>query len=573
LFLSDAAQGMLTLEGKTARRVLASVVRRPGVEGPFAPNIMLFRQPERSQRFLFDVTSNHGGASRRTRSEEESSVDDPGKSDGRIVPLQRVNQARESNSGNAEGGKAAKLPRESDRTSPALSGGTAMHHRLARISARAERLPEERFNNLYSLLDVELLRQAFQQLERGKASGVDSMTVEQYEADLERNLRDLADRLQRQSYRPRPSLRKLIPKGDGKTRPLGIACVEDKLVQRALVMILEPIYERDFLPCSFGFRPGKSCHDALGLLGQYVATTNVNWVSDSDIKGFFDHVDHARLLELLGLRIADPRLLRLITRFLKAGVMIEGRREETEEGVPQGSVLSPLLANVYLHYVLDRWFARDVQPRLGGAACLVRYADDFIVGFERERDAQRFQEVLRKRLAKYSLQLAEEKTKLVRFGRFAERDCARRNDGSRPGTFDFLGFTHYGGHSRTGKFKLKRKTATKKLRAKFRTLKEWFRQNLTTPIDEVWGQLNSKLRGHYQYYGVNDNWPWLVKFREAARRFAYRWICRRSQKGRLSHRAYQQYLVHNPLAAPQRLTDLIARGRQLAAAVGAVGVR
>jgi RNA-directed DNA polymerase len=271
-------------------------------------------------------------------------------------------------------------------------------------------------------------------------------------------------------------------------------------------------------------------------------------------------VSHEQLVELLRHRITDPRLLWLIDRFLQGGVMIEGRREDTDEGVPQGSVLSPLLANVYLHYVLDQWFEQDVRPRLQGEAYLIRYADDFICAFELGSDARRFQEVLRKRLARYSLELAEDKSKLLRFGRFAERETTRRGEGA-PSTFDFLGFTHYCGHSRAGKFKLKRRTATKKLRAKFRALKDWFRENLTTPIAEVWVTLNAKLRGHYQYYGINDNWPSLVKYREAARRMALRWIRRRSQKAWMSWAAYAKYLQRHPLAEPSRIVDLIAMAR------------
>ena len=301
------------------------------------------------------------------------------------------------------------LSREQVVPPTALSGESLVLSRFERITNRAEQHPEAAFNNLFTLLDVELLRMAFGRLERNKAPGIDGRTVKDYEANLETNLQDLEQRLHRGSYRPLPSLCRDIPTGDGKTRPptnaarrCPIAAVEDKLVQRAVIMVLERIYEVDFCESSFGFRPGRSCHDALGVLGKIIATKKVNWISDADIKGFFDNVNHERLVELLRTWIGDPRMLRLIERFLKAGVMIEGRRHETDDGVSQGAVLSPLLANVYLHYVLDQWFERDVKPRLKGEAHLVRYADDFICAFETESDAKRFQEVLVKRLGRYS---------------------------------------------------------------------------------------------------------------------------------------------------------------------------
>ncbi len=264
---------------------MASSSRRPGVERPFALHMMSSKQPVRSQLFLPGVNSNHDDASMHTQSEEERLANDFGKSDSRIVPQKRTDQVRETKLGNVSEGKATKLSREKDRTRPLHSDGIDVTKRLDRISDRAKSHREETFNNLFSLLDVDLLRQAFYKLERGKASGIDGQTVEQYGANLESNLSDLESRLHRQSYRPNPSLRKEIPKGNGKTRPLGIACVEDKLVQRAVVMILERIYEADFLPRSFGFRPGKSCHDALSVLGQDIATSKVNWISDADITG------------------------------------------------------------------------------------------------------------------------------------------------------------------------------------------------------------------------------------------------------------------------------------------------
>lgn len=486
-------------------------------------------------------------------------------SDDRIVPQRPEVQSGSDKPGNAGAGKAVKISRDSDDPSLTPSGETSVLERLNRITHRAETHPEEVFNNLFSLLNYELLWYAFRRLKRGKTPGVDNVTVEEYEEDLEANLRDLLDRLHRGAYRPLPSLRKNIPKGNGKTRPLGIACVEDKLVQRGVVMILEPIYEVDFSESSYGYRPGKSAHEALSALGGIIATRKVNWISDADIKGFFDNVSHQHLEDLLRKRISDPKLLRLIVRFLKAGVMIEGKLRATEDGVPQGASLSPLLANVYLHYVLDQWFEQEVEPRLKGEAYLIRFADDFVCCFELESDATRYQTVLPKRLDRYSLSVAEEKSQLIRFGRFARRDHQRRGEGA-PGTFDFLGFTHYCGHSRAGKFKLKRKTSGKKLRAKLTEMRLWFHHQLSTSVGEMWQVLNAKLRGHYQYYGINDNWPMLMAYRSKVRRMAKRHLSRRSQQSYLSWAAFNRFTAVHPLAVPTRLTDLIALDRQLVGA-------
>ena len=480
-------------------------------------------------------------------------------SDDRIVPLKTGLQSVGRMSGNTDAGKAVKLSRDRDRASSVLSDGITMTTRLDRISSRASLDSDAVFNNLFSLLTADLLCEAWFGLKGGKAPGIDGVTMAEYSENLLSNFQDLLVRLHRGTYYPKPSLRKLIPKGNGKTRPLGIASLEDKLVQRAIVLILERIYEVDFCESFYGYRPNKSCHEALSELGATIATRKVNWVSDADIKGFFDNVSHEQLEDLLRIRISDPKLLKLIRRFLKAGVMIDGRLEATEQGVPQGASLSPLLANVYLHYVLDQWFERDVKPRMRGECYLLRFADDFICCFEDARDAQRYQAVLPKRLGRFSLSVAEDKTKLIRFGRFARGSQSRSGA---PETFDFLGFTHYCGLSRAGRFKLKRKTSGKKFRAKLREMRIWFHRQLTTPVGDMWRILNAKLRGHYQYYGVNDNWPMLMAFRNKVRLMAKRHLSRRSQNSYVNWDAFNRFTDLHPLASPKRLTDLIAMHRQ-----------
>ena len=498
------------------------------------------------------MTSNHDETSMPAKPNRQQRQMTLWESDDPVVPMTPGNSGR---------GKAVRPARESSRPPAAHRSRLPVNDRLDRITLRAEGNNAATFNNLFSLLNYELLFYAFRKLKRNKAPGVDGQSVDDYEEDLRGNLQSLEDRIHRGSYRPQSSLRRDIPKGEGKTRPLGIACVEDKIVQRAIVMVLERIYEVDFSESSYGYRPKRSCHQALAELGERIHRQRVNFVLDADIKGFFNNVDHGQLIELLSRRVKDQRLLRLITKLLKSGVLIDNQRYDTDEGVAQGSVLSPLLANVYLHYVLDEWFEQQVTPRLRGRASIIRFADDFVCTFEKESDAKRFREVLVKRLGGYSLELAEEKTKLIRFGRFASRDSQRYGEGS-PGTFVFLGFMHYCGLSRAGKFKLKRRTAAKRFRSKLADLKSWFRSKLTTPIAEVWASLERKLRGHFGYFHVNDNWKMLMKYHAAARRLAFRWMRRRSHKGgQLSWESFQLYLDRHPLPMPGRLKDLIAMGR------------
>ena len=498
------------------------------------------------------MTSNHDETSMPAKPNRQQRQMTLWESDDPIVPMTPGNSGR---------GKAVRPARESSRPPAAHRSRLPVNDRLDRITLRAEGNNAATFNNLFSLLNYELLFYAFRKLKRNKAPGVDGQSVDDYEEDLRGNLQSLEDRIHRGSYRPQSSLRRDIPKGDGKTRPLGIACVEDKIVQRAIVMVLERIYEVDFSESSYGYRPKRSCHQALAELGERIHRQRVNFVLDADIKGFFNNVDHGQLIELLSRRVKDQRLLRLITKLLKSGVLIDNQRYDTDEGVAQGSVLSPLRANVYLHYVLDEWFEQQVTPRLRGRASIIRFADDFVCTFEKESDAKRFREVLVKRLGRYSLELAEEKTKLIRFGRFASRDSQRYGEGS-PGTFVFLGFMHYCGLSRAGKFKLKRRTAAKRFRSKLADLKAWFRSKLTTPIAVVWASLERKLRGHFGYFHVNDNWKMLMKYHAAARRLAFRWMRRRSHKGgQLSWESFQLYLDRHPLPMPGRLKDLIAMGR------------
>jgi group II intron reverse transcriptase/maturase len=566
LYLLDPAQGLCIPEGNIDQRDMASDDRRPGVGATFRclpVRVTQCVKQATSEALLFLICIAATSRDRSSRLKEwnkRQQLMTDRESDDRIVPLTAEDQSAGSKSGNTDAEKAIRITRDRDRASPVLRDGTAVLTRLDRISQRASSQRDAVFNNLFSLITKELLWDAWFGLKGGKAPGIDGVTLEDYGENLRSNLPDLLDRLHRGSYHPKPSLRKLIPKGNGKTRPLGIASLEDKLVQRAIVLILERIYEVDFHETSYGYRPGKSCHEALAVLGGVIATRKVNWISDADIKGFFDNVCHERLEELLRIRISDPKLLRLIHRFLKAGVMTDGRLEATEEGVPQGASLSPLLANVYLHYVLDQWFERDVKPRMRGECYLLRFADDFICCFQDARDAERYQTVLPKRLGRYSLEVAEDKTKLIRFGRFARASQTRSGA---PDTFDFLGFTHYCGLSRAGKFKLKRKTSGKKLRVKLREMRLWFHKQLSTPVGEMWRVLNAKLRGHYQYYGINDNWPMLMAFRSKVRVMAKRHLSRRSQKSYVTWDDFNRFCELHPLANPKRLKDLIALHREL----------
>jgi RNA-directed DNA polymerase len=421
-----------------------------------------------------------------------------------------------------------------------------METKLARIAERAKSQPGERFTSLMHLVNEEFLESSHRYLARNRAAGVDGLTKEEYGQNLKHNIEGLVERLKQKSYRPQPVKRVYIPKpGSDKKRPLGIPAYEDKLVQSALVRVLNCIYEQDFENLSFGFRPGRSAHDALKALNYVINKKNVNYVVDADIKGFFDHVDHEWLMKFLGHRIADPNILRLIRRFLKAGVMEQGIREESKEGTPQGGVISPLLANIYLHYVLDLWFMRIVRKHLKGKAYMVRYADDFVCCFEYEEDAGRFYKALKERLKKFNLEIAEEKSKIIRFSR-----TGLMSGEGEQGTFNFLGFTHYLGRNRQGAPRVKRKTNSNKFRGSLQRVKEWLKSRCSLRKTELMNELKRKIEGYYRYYGVTDNYYMLETFRRRVYRLLFIALNRRSQR-RIYWDVFNRFVEWNPLPKPR----------------------
>jgi group II intron reverse transcriptase/maturase len=404
---------------------------------------------------------------------------------------------------------------------------------LERIGQVARRDEKVRFTTLmHHVYNLDTLRGAYFGLKRDAAPGVDGETWQAYGEQLEQNLEDLAARLKRGAYRARPVRRVLIPKPDGGVRPLGVTTLEDKLVQRAVVEVLNQIYEVDFLGFSYGFRPGRGQHDALDALYVGIMSKRVDWVLDMDIRGFFDSINHEWLVKFIEHRIADRRIVRLIQKWLRAGVLEDGKRIQSDVGTPQGGGISPLLANIYLHYVLDLW-AHAWRRHASGNVVIVRYADDVVVGFQHATDARRFWADLAKRLAKFGLELHPAKTRLVEFGRFAA-ERRKRNERGKPGSFDFLGFTHVCGKTRSGKFQVLRRTSRKRVRRKLGEIKIELRRRMHAPVPTVGKWLASVVRGHFNYYGVPNNYPALSTFRYHVIWLWWRSLHRRSHKTRMT---------------------------------------
>ena len=457
-------------------------------------------------------------------------MNERGKSDSLVVPAKPLNKAQAAEAveerGLAEGNTAGS-------TRPGRRAGSGVPNGLDRVREAARNDKDAQFTALLHHVDLDRLRAAYRALNPRAAAGVDRVTWDAYGQDLEDNLRDLHRRVHRGSYRARPSRRAYIPKADGRQRPLGITTLEDKILQRAVVEVLNAVYEVDFLGFSYGFRPGRSPHDALDALAVGISGKKVNWVLDADIRDFFTSLDQGWLQKFVEHRIADRRILRLIRKWLSAGVVEDGKWSETVEGSPQGASVSPLLANVYLHYVLDLWAQQWRRRHARGDVIIVRFADDFVVGFEHLGDAKRFLRDLRGRFAKFCLQLHPDKTRLIEFGRFAARDRAARGLG-KPETFDFLGFTHICGKGRSGRFWLRRITISKRLRAKLKQVKDQLMRRRHLPIREQGRWLASVVRGHLAYYAVPGNAQAINAFRVQIGRHWLRALRRRSQRHRLT---------------------------------------
>jgi group II intron reverse transcriptase/maturase len=453
------------------------------------------------------------------------------KSDCAVVPVNHPNKAAQAA---AEGGEGrVQLEENIDQSRMLLTqSGEGMSQRLDGVRKAAKGRRQEQFTALLHHLDVDLLRDSFYALKRQASPGVDGVRWQEYESGLEDRLVDLHGRVHRGAYRAQPSRRVYIPKADGRQRPLGIAALEDKIVQQAVVTILNQIYEVDFKGFSYGFRPGRSPHQALDALAVGLSRKKVNWVLDADIRGFFDNISHEWMVKFVEHRVADRRILRLIQKWLKAGVLENGQWSETKQGTPQGAVISPLLANVYLHYVFDLWI--DVWRRkvAKGDVIAVRYADDLALGFQLKADAMRFLNEFKERLAKFTLELHPDKTRLIEFGRYAARDRKLRGEG-KPSTFNFLGFTHYcGQRHKTGTFAVWRITAKTRMAAKLKAIKGELHRRMHDRPAKTGAWLRSVVVGYYRYHAVPGNLGQLSTFRQRVNRLWYQALARRSQRAR-----------------------------------------
>jgi group II intron reverse transcriptase/maturase len=420
--------------------------------------------------------------------------------------------------------KSGQLPAEHVKKRPPAEGNTgqttvtgtqgpeATSSGLFRVREAAKRDPKLQFSNLLHHINVDLLRQAYWALNRQAATGIDGVTWQEYGLELEERLPELQGRVQSERYQAKPSKRIWIAKSDGQQRPIGIAALEDKIVQQALAMVLQQIYEEDFLGFSYGARPGRSQHNALDAVYVAIKQRQVNWVFDADLRKFYDSLDHGWLMKFVEHRVTDQRVLRLLRKFLRAGVSEDGEWSKTVVGTPQGAVISPLLANIYLHYALDQWVKWWRGHRARGEVYIVRYADDFVMGFQYRSDAEQFQAELKERLAKFGLEMHEGKTRLVEFGRFAIENRKKRGEG-KPETFDFLGFTHICAKAKSGRFTIYRKTIAKRLRAKIKVVRETLFHNRHRPVAELGAWLRAVMQGHFNYYGVPGNRKALDTFR------------------------------------------------------------
>ena len=424
-----------------------------------------------------------------------------------------------------------------------------METKLGRIASKSANTKHPEFTSLYHLINKEMLTQCHRELDGSKAVGVDEVTKREYNENLESNIENLVDRLKRKAYKPQPSLRVYIPKSNGKMRPLGIACYEDKIV-------LEAIYEPKFLNCMYGFRPDRSCHTAVKSLYDQINFRKITRIVDADIKGFFDHMKHEWILKFLNYYIKDKNILWLVNKYLKAGIIDNGSLVKGNEGTAQGNIISPVLANIYMHYVLTLWFYIVVAKECKGECFLVVYADDFIAGFQYPWEAERFYEQLKSRMEKFGLELEESKSRIVESGRYLANAKAKQGDFTRLGSFDFLGFTFYCGKTKNGKLWIMPKTSSKKFRQKLKEMKIWLYDNKEQKLKTLMYMLNIKLIGHYRYYGISFNSRMISNFKQQVRELLFRALNRRSQLKSYNKEGFYEMMKYYPLALPRIYVSL-----------------